>query len=511
MAEPALLDLSAFDLRHYPAHLFHPDLPIAGGGLPLGEFSGDDLDFDLPADFSVDDFLLRSPDRGDDDDNSGEGSAARSGPVPSSASPSTSAANSAVAYGEGDVKHEDSDEGRSGGDVPTSWSLKRKQASSGLSADGAKCRRSGDGELSPSASVSALRAAAEGSDERGTVCEEEDPRRATRLMRNRESAQLSRQRKKRYVEELEDKVKSMHSVINGLNSRISFVMSENATLRQQIASGGGSGPPPGVVYPRAPLPGMPFPWVPGYAMQPHGSHVPLVPIPRLKPQQAAAAAAAAAAAKVSKKPESKKGVESKSKTKTKTKKVASVSLLGLLFIALVFGAFVPGFNHSFGMIGETDNAMFRNVGHSDSRVFSVTNHGKGSKAGLNNSDMISTDPGMMKGHTNGAEQKHRPPHNSSEILPALLYVPRNGKHVKINGKLIIHSVLASEKALAHEASKSSSDQGVKDQKETSVAIARYLSPPGKDKNSQEPSPADAPLPQWFREGMEGKQINAYQY
>jgi hypothetical protein len=84
MAEPALLDLSAFDLRHYPAHLFHPDLPIAGGGLPLGEFSGDDLDFDLPADFSVDDFLLRSPDRGDDDDNSGKGSAARSGPVPSS-------------------------------------------------------------------------------------------------------------------------------------------------------------------------------------------------------------------------------------------------------------------------------------------------------------------------------------------------------------------------------------------------------------------------------------------
>jgi hypothetical protein len=509
MAEPALLDPSAFDLRHYPAHLFDPDLPTAAGGLPLGEFSADGdcdgFDFDLPADFSIDDFLLRSPDRGDDDDdNSGEGSAAGSGPAPySAASPTTSAANSAVAHGERDVKHEDSDEGRSGADAPTSCSLKRKQASPRLSTDGAKCRRSGDGELSPSAPAYDSRASAEGTDERGTVCEEEDPRRAARLMRNRESAQLSRQRKKRYVEELEEKVKSMHSVINDLNSRISFVVAENATLRQQIGSGGGTGPPPGVVYPPAPLPGMPFPWIPGYAMRPHGSHVPLVPIPRLKPQQTAAAA------KASKKPEIKKGAEGKSKTKTK--KVASVSLLGLLFTALVFGAFVPGFNHSFGMSGETHNVMFRNVGYSDARVFSVTNHGKGSKAGLNNSDMTSSDPGMMKGHIDGAEQKHQPAHNSSEILPALLYVPRNGKHVKINGNLIIHSVLASEKAVAHKASKSNSDQRVKDQKETSVAIPRYLSPPGKDKNSQEASPVDAPLPQWFREGMEGKQINGYEY
>lgn len=92
MAEPALLDPSAFDLRHYPPHLFDPDLPISGAGLPLGEFSGDDLEFDLPADFSIDDFLLRSPDRGDDDDNSGEVSATGSGPGPSSSSsPSTSA------------------------------------------------------------------------------------------------------------------------------------------------------------------------------------------------------------------------------------------------------------------------------------------------------------------------------------------------------------------------------------------------------------------------------------
>ena len=95
MAEPALLDPSPFDLRHYPAHLFDPDLPLAGD---------DGLDFDLPADFSVDDFLLRSPDRGGEGDDSGEGSAAGSGPAAS-----TSAANSAVASaGDREVKHEDS-------------------------------------------------------------------------------------------------------------------------------------------------------------------------------------------------------------------------------------------------------------------------------------------------------------------------------------------------------------------------------------------------------------------
>ncbi|KAG2619294.1 bZIP transcription factor 39-like [Panicum virgatum] len=498
MAEPALLDPSPFDLRHYPAHLFDPDLPLAGGDLPLGEFAGDDgLDFDLPVDFSVDDFLLRSPDRGGEGDDSGEGSAAGSGPAAStSASPATSAANSAVANaGDREVKHDDSDEGRSG--AALNWSLKRKQASPGASSDGAKCRRSGDRELSPSASASASasRAAAEDSDERGAGGEEEDKRRTARLMRNRESAQLSRQRKKRYVEELEEKVKSMHSVINDLNSKISFIVAENATLRQQLGGGGVSGPPPGL-YPPPPLPGIHFPWVPGYAVRPHGSHVPLVPIPRLKPQQTAAAA------KVSKKTEVKKAVENKSKTKTK--KVASVSLLGLLFVALVFGAFVPGFNHSFGMSGRSNDVIFGNFGHSDARVFSVSNHGKGPKGGLNSSDMIDTDPGMA-GNADGAGQKHHPAHNSSEILPALLYVPRNGKHVKINGNLIIHSVLASEKAVAH---RTSNGQSVKDHKETSVAIARYLSPPGKDTDSKETFPPGAPLPQWFREGMEGPILNS---
>uniref|UniRef100_A0A0D9WGH6 BZIP domain-containing protein n=1 Tax=Leersia perrieri TaxID=77586 RepID=A0A0D9WGH6_9ORYZ len=498
MAESALLDPSPFDLRHYPAHLFDPDLPLAAGGgggdddnLPLGAFDG--LEFDLPGDFSVEDFLLRSPDRGDD---SGEGSAAGSaGPVASPSSPTTSGSNSAVANGSCEVKHEESDEGRSGADPDPKWSLKRKQASPGLSSDAAKCRRSGDGDVSPSASASRT---AVDSDEGGTVCEEEDKRRAARLMRNRESAQLSRQRKKRYVEELEEKVKSMHSVINDLNSRISFVVAENATLRQQLSGGSANCPPPGV-YPPPPIPGMPFPWVPGYAMRPHGSHVPLVPIPRLKSQQPMPAS------KVAKKPETKKNVENKSKTKTKTKKVASVSLLGLLLMMLVFGAFIPGFNHNFGMGGQSNNAVFRNFVQSHARVLSSSSQ---DKSNLSHSDMIGVDVGKRTGSTDGSGKKHQSADNSSEILPALLYVPRNGKHVKINGNLIIHSVLASEKAVAHKASKGDSAQSAKDHKETSVAIARYLSLPGKDMNQQETSSPDGPLPQWFREGMAGPILNS---
>ncbi|CAO1939140.1 unnamed protein product [Urochloa humidicola] len=140
MAEPTLLDPSPFDLRHYPAHLFDPDLPLAGGDLPL-EFVGDnDLEFDLPVDFSIDNFLLRSPDRGGDGDDSGERSAAKSGPTAfTSASPNTSAANSAD---DPEVKHKDSDEGRSG--AAPNWSLKRKQASLERARMGP---RSGDGEL----------------------------------------------------------------------------------------------------------------------------------------------------------------------------------------------------------------------------------------------------------------------------------------------------------------------------------------------------------------------------
>jgi len=46
---------------------------------------------------------------------------------------------------------------------------------------------------------------------------DEDEKRKARLMRNKESAQLSRSRKKYYVEELKEKVRSMHSIIADLS------------------------------------------------------------------------------------------------------------------------------------------------------------------------------------------------------------------------------------------------------------------------------------------------------
>lgn len=163
----------------------------------------------------------------------------------------------------------------------------------------------------------------------GVVSSEEEEKRRVRLVRNRESAHLSRQRKKHYVEELEDKVRAMHSTIADLNGKVSYFMAENATLRQQL-SGNGACPPP-MYAPMAPYPWMPYA---PYIVKPQGSQVPLVPIPRLKPQQAVPVAKP-------KKVESKKG-------EGKTKKVASVSLFGFLFFILLFRCLVPIVDVKFG-------------------------------------------------------------------------------------------------------------------------------------------------------------------
>ncbi|KAF9679509.1 hypothetical protein SADUNF_Sadunf06G0022300 [Salix dunnii] len=348
----------------------------------------------------------------------------------------------------------------------------------------------------------------------------EEEKRMARLIRNRESAQLSRQRKKHYVEELEDKVRMMHSTIAELNGRISYFMAENATLRQQL-SGNGACPPP--MY--APM--APYPWVPyaSYVVKPQGSQVPLVPIPRLKPQQTLLVAKP-------KKVESKKG-------EGKTKKVASVSLFGFLFFILLFRYLVPIADVKFGGVREGGMSGLgfvseRFYDQHKGRVLIVDGHtnGLGEKVGVGYSnnrrhcerghngcpERDSANKGASE-HLSGSDEFGQFG-NVSEHLAASLYVPRNDRLVKIDGNLIIHSVLASERAMvSHESPK------VNITKETALAILGVGNNRGRhshiyrtqteqqkaldsgsadtSKDNLKSSTAKGKLQQWFREGLAG--------
>ncbi|GMH20224.1 hypothetical protein Nepgr_022065 [Nepenthes gracilis] len=373
----------------------------------------------------------------------------------------------------------------------------------------------------------------------GIGSEEEDKRNA-RLMRNRESAQLSRQRKKQYTEELEDKVRSMHSTITELNSKMSFIIAENASLRQQLGGAGVCPLPPPVVYPIAP---MGYPWMPcaPYVVKPQGSQVPLVPIPRLKPQQPEPAP------KVNKKLESKKSGGN-------TKKVASISFLGLLFFILFFGGPVPIVNIKNGGIGDMVNLTDRLSDAHKGKVLKVSSH-------LNGTDYDGSVGFSVREFDNGngyckgihcerlkadMDQKEHtmqfkpdselfnPVDNASVPLVASLFVPRNDKLVKIDGNLIIHSVLATEKARAARAA-----EGEGTGKETSLALARNYGPPypipgagrnnvrhsllDRDAGRQQralssgsaddfkpstSSESDGKLQEWFREGLAGPMLSS---
>ncbi|KAI3995596.1 hypothetical protein MKX01_023341 [Papaver californicum] len=358
---------------------------------------------------------------------------------------------------------------------------------------------------------------------------DDDDKKKARLMRNRESAQLSRQRKKNYIEELEDKVRSMHSTIAYLNGRVSYFMAENATLRQQL-SGGVCAPPPGM-YPPPHMAHMPYPWMPcpPYPMRTQGSQVPLVPIPRLKQQQPASTTKA-------------KKSENKKKNESKTKKVASVSFLGLLFFMFLFGVLVPSVreNKEIGNSG----LGFKNGGSANwprGRVLTVNGNGSehdvvvglcGGKSGFREGDSRTMNCKGVKQNGRGKESE------SGEPLVASLYVPRNDKLVKIDGNLIIHSVLASERAKASKGKtdKSSSYSASKGE-ETGLAIPgdfvpalvsgenverhrtvyrsaaerqRALSSGSTDsyKDSSRTTAADRSLQKWFREGLAGPVLSS---
>ena len=408
--------------------------------------------------------------------------------------------------------------------------------------------------------------------ETANASNDEEEKKKARLMRNRESAQLSRQRKKHYVEELEEKIRSMHSTIQDLTGKISIIMAENANLRQQFGGGGMCPPPHAGMYPHPSMAPMAYPWVPcaPYVVKPQGSQVPLVPIPRLKPQ------APVSAPKV-KKTENKKNevplvpkpqqpvaapnvkkTENK-KNETKSKKVVSVSLLGMLSFMFLMGCLVPFVNIKYGGIKETVPGRSDYISNRFSdmhrrRILTVKDDLNGSNYGMGVGfdDRIHSERGRGGGSGSEVKQKgggskplpgsdgYAHSRNASEPLVASLYVPRNDKLVKIDGNLIIHSVLASEKAMASHAAlaKKSPKPSVSlanDVRETGLAIAGNLatafpvSEVGRNKGRHphlfrnpaeqhkalasgssdtlkenlQPTSTDGKLQQWFREGLAG--------
>lgn len=312
--------------------------------------------------------------------------------------------------------------------------------------------------------------------------EEDEAKRRARLVRNRESAHLSRQRKKQYVEELEGKVKAMQATIADLSARISCVTAENAALKQQLGGAAGAAPPLPMYPAMYPLP---MPWM-HRAYPLRGSQVPLVPIPRLKPQQPAPAAA-----------------EPPAKKARKTKKVASVSLLGLLCLVMLCGCLIPAVNR-----------MYDSVDDGEGAAFGPSHHGR-----------VLAVEGPRDNVSDGIDPK--PPQTASETLPALLYLPKNGKHVKINGNLVIKSIVASEKASLRLSGYDGKSPQNQKKEETSLAIPGYVTPlkagevmestKGMMKNElMALAPADGNvymeddglLPQWFSDAMSGPLLSS---
>ncbi|GJP35542.1 hypothetical protein CLOM_g20049 [Closterium sp. NIES-68] len=72
-------------------------------------------------------------------------------------------------------------------------------------------------------------------DEGGEGRDAETEKREARLIRNRESAQLSRQRKKYYMDELEAQIRTMSAAVAELNSAVAHLTAENVSLRRQLA------------------------------------------------------------------------------------------------------------------------------------------------------------------------------------------------------------------------------------------------------------------------------------
>ncbi|KAL3678253.1 hypothetical protein R1sor_021209 [Riccia sorocarpa] len=318
----------------------------------------------------------------------------------------------------------------------------------------------------------------------GADKDESDEKRQARLMRNRESAQLSRQRKKVYVDELEGKLRTMAATIAELNATISHLTAENVNLRRQL---GYFYQPsrPGCVMPMMPYPGIisARPVYPGVQMPP-------VPIPRLKSQQTLTKTPIRI--KTTKEPGEKK----------KAKKVASLATVGvmsLLCITMLLGPF-GDWGSSTIRTGTThihvgtaqirvggrvltslneDGEDLRNMTQKDpwvddsgreNNIGCVNCAGSGCKNGINGKTRTRNDRrsgnSLRRNVTAGSERvwqscaecygpRNEAPlsHNLKEKLveskvseQVSLIVPRNNRLIKVDGNLIITAVMAGDKA-----------------------------------------------------------------
>ncbi|KAG9156634.1 hypothetical protein Leryth_006599, partial [Lithospermum erythrorhizon] len=418
------------------------------------------------------------------------------------------------------------------GDSKNNGVLKRKKddedysnSDSNVDTNSSKHRKSSDNNSYTNVDTNKFRKASDngcndGGDNNVNVTLEEEEKRKARLEKNRESAQLSRQRKKHYVVELEDKVRIMHSTIQDLNAKISYIIAENSSLKQQMGGGGvvpspvaDAGQQPPGMYPP---PSMMFPWVPGspYMVKGQGSQVPLLPIPRLKSRQVASALRT-----------SKKTVNKKSGGRTQ--KVASVSFLGLLFFMLLFGGLAPMVNVRYGRMKNSFMGRSDSVGNGQYEKHHgklLTINGSGYGESFSKTPDINSKINCAPADHSGGEDP-RANHggfefvgagNGSKPLMASLYVPRNDKLVKIDGNLIIHSILASEKATTPE-----EVQQEKKNDETGLAIPGDLVPSDPRRNTErhprlsigsgvesENLKADRQLHQWFREGLAGPMLSS---
>ncbi|KAH0758155.1 hypothetical protein KY290_021648 [Solanum tuberosum] len=347
-----------------------------------------------------------------------------------------------------------------------------------------------------------------------SVNNDEDEKRMARKIRNRESAHLSRKRKKHYVEELENKFRILQSTIQHLNTNLSYAMVENVTLKAQL---GGTSvhaqvPSPLGIYPYPP------PWIsytPSYMMSRQRSQVPLVPIPKLKSQALPPA------------PKSSKKVEKK-KSEVKTKKVASVSFLGVLFFMLLFGGLVPLLKLRYGGIREPSMS-----GESFASGFYVKHHGRvltvdgpvngtgcsGKYGGKDHSSHCGRggQGESNQKNTNKAVDEFTHVGNGSDPLVASLYVPRNDKLVDIDGNLIVQSVLASEKAMAFHGSadKKNREVGLTVPGDLAPAIPgihpRLYRSPAIGQNilgSEEKENVKSTMQEWYLEGLAGPLLSS---